>query len=59
MHDFRCEKPGEMYHQALRDVAKYFKETQEGQQKMCQIWDEVRQEGIESALKAFVMTKFI
>ncbi|MBQ8823527.1 MAG: hypothetical protein IJZ82_12865 [Lachnospiraceae bacterium] len=36
-----------MYSDTLRETARYFKETEEGQEKMCKVWDEVRQEGIE------------
>ena len=47
MHDFRCSNPAEMYSDVLRETARYYKETEEGQAKMCKIWDEIRQEGIE------------
>ncbi len=47
MHDFRCQKAEEMHSEVLRETAKYFKETTEGQKKMCKVWDEIRQEGID------------
>lgn len=51
MHDFRCSNPGEMHSDVLRETARYFKETEEGQVKMCKIWDEIRQEGFELGQK--------
>lgn len=68
MHDFRCSNPEDMYSDILRESAKYFKETEEGQRKMGKVLDEIRQEGIdmgkeigeklgkEIGLKCFVRT---
>ena len=47
MHDFRCSNPEDMYSDTLREAAKYFKETEEGQRKMGKVLDEIRQEGID------------
>ncbi len=51
MHDFRCNNVEDMYSDTLRETARYFKETEEGQEKMCKVWDEIRQEGIEMGQK--------
>lgn len=56
--------PEDMYSDTLRESAKYFKETEEGQRKMGKVLDEIRQEGIdmgkeigkEIGLKCFVRT---
>ncbi|MBQ7919529.1 MAG: PD-(D/E)XK nuclease family transposase, partial [Lachnospiraceae bacterium] len=47
MHDFRCSNTEDMHSDVLRETAKYFKETKEGQRKVCKVWDEIRQEGID------------
>ncbi len=64
IHDFKCSNPEDMHSDILRETAKYFKETEEGKRKMCKVWDEIRQEGIdmgkeigkEIGLKCFVRT---
>lgn len=56
IHDFRCSSVEDMYSDTLRETARYFKETEEGQKKMCKVWDEIRQEGIEIGLKCLVDT---
>ena len=47
MHDMLCMNTEDMYHPILRERARYFKETEEGKRIMCEIWDEVRNEGKE------------
>lgn len=45
MHDFSCAKAQDMYYQELAEVVKYYKETEKGQDFMCQIIDKIRKEG--------------
>ncbi|MCR5661539.1 MAG: PD-(D/E)XK nuclease family transposase [bacterium] len=45
MHDFACAKAQDMHYNELAEVVKYYKETEEGQDFMCQIIDEIRKEG--------------
>ena len=45
MHDFACTKAQNMYYHELAEVVKYYKETEEGQDFMCQIIDKIRKEG--------------
>lgn len=49
MHDFYCENPEDMYYKELRNRANYFKHTEEGVKRMCEIMekiaDESREEG--------------
>ena len=46
MSDLYCTEAKDMYYQVLADRVKYYKETEKGVKIMCQIWDEVREEGI-------------
>lgn len=45
MHDFKCTDPDEMHYDVLASRVRYFKE-EEGVEIMCEIWDEVKNEGI-------------
>lgn len=49
MHDFYCTDAKDMYYKELSDRVKQFKETEKGVAKMCEIWDEVRNEGMNKA----------
>ena len=40
-----CMNTEDMYHPILRERVRYFKETEERKRIMCEIWDEVRNEG--------------
>ena len=52
MHDFYCTEAKDMYYKELSDKVRYYKETEKGADKMCEIWDEVRNEArIENAQK--------
>lgn len=42
MHDFSCSDPDEMNNQDLADIARYYKETQEGVETMCKAMEEMR-----------------
>lgn len=47
MYDFQCTRADDMHYDVLKERVKYFKEDEGGIRYMCEIWDEVRQEGIE------------
>ena len=51
MHDFNCTDPGEMNYSELRKRAEPIKNDTKEAQKMCEIWEEVRQEGIDIGIK--------
>ena len=65
MHDFACAKAQNMYYHELAEVVKYYKETEEGKEFMCQIIDEIRTEGrqegraegIDNTIKAISLIK--
>jgi predicted transposase/invertase (TIGR01784 family) len=40
-----------MYYEPLAARSRYFKESEGGQQTMCKIWEEVRNEGIEQGIE--------
>lgn len=44
MHDFKCTDPDEMHYDVLANRVRYFKE-EEGVKIMCEIWDEIRNQG--------------
>ena len=48
MHDMRCTEVKEMYYEELREEARYYKEDEGGIEKMCKLFDEVEQRGIET-----------
>ena len=45
MHDFACANPDDMHYNELKDTVRYFKETKEGKEFMCEIIDEIRSKG--------------
>lgn len=47
MHDFKCKKPDDMYNKDIARDVRYFKETEKGQEEMCQIMDDLREETTE------------
>lgn len=51
MHDFSCTDPADMNFPVLAERVRYFKENKEGIQTMCQIWEEVRGEGLAEGRK--------
>lgn len=59
MHDFRCARPEEMYHDVLAERVRYFKETEKGAEPMGRVMDafinEMKdgwlQEGIERGME--------
>lgn len=51
MHDFACTDAAEMNYAPLAERVRYFKEDKEGIKAMCQIWEEVRNEGLQEGRK--------
>ncbi len=51
VHDFFCTDPDEMHYEELAERARYFKKDGEGVRRMCEIWEEVLQEGVEQGEK--------
>lgn len=51
MHDFHCTNPDEMKYKILADEARYYKETEGGQETMCRAFEEVKNEGIEQGIE--------
>ena len=49
MSDFFCTEAKEMCYKELSDRVRLYKETEKGVDSMCEIWDEVRNEGINKA----------
>ena len=45
MSDVYCVDAKDMNYKELADKVRFFKETEEGVKKMCEIWDDVRNEG--------------
>ena len=48
MHDMRCTEVEEMYYEELREEARYYKEDEGEIEKMCKLFEEVEQRGIET-----------
>ena len=46
MSDFYCTEADKMYYKELSDKIKYYKESEKGVTTMCEIWEEIRNEGI-------------
>ncbi len=53
MHDFRCLNSGDMFYPILAKQVKYFKETEGGQEIMCQIFEDLAEKRITEEKKAF------
>ena len=52
MHDFRCKDSEDMYFPELADKVKYFKETEGGNETMCKMMEDMRNEvAVEAAAK--------
>lgn len=45
MHDFSCTRADDMYYKVLSDKVRYFKETQKGREKMCEIMEKIYADG--------------
>lgn len=42
MHDFTCDKAEDMAYNVLRETVRYYKETKEGRDEMCEIMEDLR-----------------
>ncbi len=51
IHDFRCTKAFDMYYYELKEKMKYFKEVKGGNDEMCKIFDEIKQEGRQEGIE--------
>ena len=52
MSDFYCTKADGMYYKELSDKIRHYKESEEGVKTMCDIWEEVKNEGkIEASIE--------
>ena len=52
MSDFYCTKADGMYYKELSDKVRHYKESEEGVKTMCDIWEEVKNEGkIEASIE--------
>ena len=47
VHDLFCSEPDDMHYEELAERARYYKKDSKGVEAMCEIWEEVRREGIE------------
>lgn len=62
MHDFRCLSPADMFYPVLARQVKFFKETEGGQEIMCQVFEELAEKRVieekkESARRMIVKGK--
>ena len=55
MHDMRCTEVEDMYYEELREEARYYKEDEGGIEKMCKLFDEVEQRGIETGKREGIL----
>lgn len=53
MHDFRCLSPADMFYPVLAKQVKFFKETEGGQEIMCQAFEELAEKRVIEEKKAF------
>ena len=44
MHDFTCSNPDDMIDRDIANIARYYKETEEGVQEMCKAMEDMRNE---------------
>ena len=55
MSNFYCTKADGMYYKELSDKVRHYKESEEGVKAMCDIWEEVKNEGkVEGKLEASI-----
>lgn len=45
MKDFYCSRADDMYYKELSDKVRYYKESEKGVNTMCEIWEEIKNEG--------------
>ena len=53
VHDFRCLSSVDMFYPALAKQVRYFKETEGGQDIMCQVFDDLAEKRVTEEKKAF------
>lgn len=53
MHDFRCLSSVDMFYPILAKQVKYFKETEGGQEIMCQVFEDLAEKRVTEEKKAF------
>lgn len=53
MHDFRCLSSVDMFYPVLARQVKYFKETEGGQEIMCQVFEDLAEKRVMEEKKAF------
>ncbi|MDE7274495.1 MAG: hypothetical protein K2N95_15820 [Lachnospiraceae bacterium] len=53
MHDFRCLSSAEMFYPILAKQVKYFKETEGGQEIVCQVFEDLAEKRVTEEKKAF------
>ena len=46
VHDLKCSNPDEMHNEVLKERVRYFKESKGGIKQMCEIWDNIKADGI-------------
>ena len=51
VHDLNCSNPNEMFLPQIADVVRYYKETEEGREKMSQIMEELINEAVTEAVE--------
>jgi len=51
MHDFSCSNPDDMNFPVLADRVRFFKEEKEGIETMCQLMEDLYNEGVENGIK--------
>ena len=44
MHDFSCSNPDDMINSDMAEVARYYKENEEGVEAMCKVMEDMRNE---------------
>ncbi len=52
MSDFFCTEAKDMCYKELSERVRLYKETEKGVDTMCDIWDEVRNEGINKGIES-------
>lgn len=55
MHDFDCSNANDMYCEMMAEATRYYKETPKGIEEMCQIFEEIREEGKLEGQNSIVM----
>ena len=50
VHDLFCVEPDDMNYEELAERARYYKKDSKGVEAMCEIWEDVRREGIERGM---------